>query len=258
MGIVNVTPDSFSDGGRHADADAAVSHALRLIEDGADLLDIGGESTRPGAGAVGAIEETSRVVPVIAALRKRGVTTPVSVDTTKAEVARAALDAGADLVNDVSAATRDAGMLQLCANRRCGLVLMHMRGSPANMQDDPQYTDVVREVGQYLQDRAEAAIAAGVARNHVWIDPGFGFGKLPQHNFALIRELPVLAARGFPVLVGVSRKSSLGQLTSRPVGDREIESLAAALVAALKGAAVLRTHEPGPLKRALAVARAMA
>jgi len=258
MGIVNVTPDSFSDGGKLATLEAAAAHALRLIEDGADLLDIGGESTRPGAQAVRAADETARVVPVIQALRARGATLPISIDTMKAEVAHAALDAGADIVNDVSAGTHDPGMFDLCARKECGLVLMHMRGSPRTMQDNPQYADVVGEVGEYLAGRAQAATAAGVAHEHVWIDPGFGFGKLPQHNFALIRGLPGLVARGFPVLVGVSRKSSLGQLTGRDVGDREAESLAAALVAALKGAAVLRVHEPGPIKRALAVARAMA
>jgi dihydropteroate synthase len=258
MGIVNVTPDSFSDGGRHDHTDAAVAHALRLVEDGADILDIGGESTRPGALPVPADVETARVVPVIAALRARGVGIPVSVDTTKAAVAAAALDAGADIVNDVSAATRDPDMPALCARRRCGLVLMHMRGTPRDMQNAPAYTDVVAEVAEYLRRRAEAVIAAGVAREHVWIDPGFGFGKLPAHNFALVRELPRLAATGYPVLLGLSRKSSLGNLTGRPVNDREVESLAGALVGALKGAAVLRVHEPGPLRRALAVARAMA
>lgn len=258
MGIVNVTPDSFSDGGRHDTTDSAVAHALRLVEDGADILDIGGESTRPGAQEVSAEVEAARVVPVIAALRARGVKTPVSVDTTKATVAAAALDAGASIVNDVSAGTQDPAMFGLCAQRGCGLVLMHMRGTPRTMQDAPEYADVVAEVAAYLRTRAEAAIAAGVARNHVWIDPGFGFGKLPAHNFALVRRLAELCALGFPVLVGLSRKSSLGQLTGRPADDREPESLAGALVAAMKGAAVLRVHEPGPLKRALAVARAMA
>lgn len=258
MGIVNVTPDSFSDGGHHDTTQAAVAHALRLVEDGADILDIGGESTRPGAQEVSTEVEVSRVVPVIAMLRARGVKTPVSVDTMKAGVAVAALDAGADIVNDVSAGTHDAAMLPLCAQRGCGLVLMHMRGTPRTMQQDPRYGDVVTEVGGYLRARCEAAIAAGVARNHVWIDPGFGFGKLPEHNFALVARLGELCALGFPVLVGLSRKSSLGQLTGRPAQDREPESLAAALIAAQKGAAVLRVHEPGPLKRALAVARAMA
>jgi dihydropteroate synthase len=175
----------------------------------------------------------------------------------KAAVASAAIEAGADIVNDVSAATHDGDMLATCARAGCGLILMHMRGEPRTMQQDPQYADVVSEVAQYLQMRAEAAIKAGLARNHVWIDPGFGFGKLPRHNFALVRELGSLRALGFPVVVGLSRKSSLGHITGRPAGDREPESLAGGLVAAIKGAAVIRTHEPGPLKRALLVAKEM-
>ncbi|MBX3473221.1 MAG: dihydropteroate synthase [Planctomycetes bacterium] len=257
MGIVNVTPDSFSDGGRHDTAEAGLNHALRLLDDGADILDIGGESTRPGAAAVDAKAELARVVPVIGALRRRGIEAPVSVDTSKSEVARAALDAGADIVNDVSAGTVDPALIPLCAARQCGLVLMHMQGDPRTMQQAPAYQDVVAEVRDYLAQRAKAAVAAGVKREHVWIDPGFGFGKLPAHNFALVRHLNVIASLGFAVLVGVSRKSSLGHVTGRPVEDREPESLAAALVAACKGAAVLRAHEPGPLKRAIAVARAM-
>jgi len=255
MGILNVTPDSFSDGGRHDAPSAALDHALRLIDDGADILDIGGESTRPGAKPVDASTEIARTSSVIAALRARGTTMAISIDTQKAAVAKAALDAGADIVNDVSAATQDPQMLPLCASAGCGLVLMHMRGNPATMQQDPHYDDVVGEVAQYLSGRAQAAIAAGVDARHVWIDPGFGFGKLPRHNFALVRELPRLCALGLPVLLGLSRKSSLGQITARPVTDREPESLAAALVAAMRGAAVLRVHEPGPMKRALAVAQ---
>lgn len=258
MGIVNVTPDSFSDGGRHDTPAAALDHALRLIDDGADLLDIGGESTRPGAAAVSVTEEARRVVPLVAALRARGEGVPISVDTMKASVAAAALDAGADIINDVTAGAHDPAMLGLCAARGCGLILMHMQGTPGTMQAGPQYSDVVREVAAFLESRARAAIAAGVARNHVWIDPGFGFGKLPAHNFALVRHLDGLARLGYPVLIGLSRKSSLGQLTGRPATDREPESLAGGLIAALKGAAVLRVHEPGPIKRALAVARAMA
>jgi len=257
MGIVNVTPDSFSDGGRFATVESALAHALRLVDEGADLVDIGGESTRPGAESVNAKEETQRVVPLVAALRARGLGAPISIDTMKAAVARAALDAGADIVNDVSAGSHDPAMLPLCAQRGCGLILMHMRGTPRTMQQDPRYDDVVREVHDALRGRARAAIAAGVSRNHVWIDPGFGFGKLPEHNFALVRGLADLCALGHPVVVGVSRKSSLGLITGRAAQDRGPESLAAELAAALKGAAVLRTHEPGPLRRALAVARAM-
>lgn len=255
MGIVNVTPDSFSDGGAFADRDKAVAHALRLVREGADVLDIGGESTRPGAAPVSAGDEIARVVPVIKEVRAR-VRTPISIDTMKAQVAQAALDAGADMVNDVSAGS-DPEMFRLCATRGCPLVLMHMQGTPRTMQADPRYTDVVVEVRDWLAARVEAAIAEGVARAHLWIDPGFGFGKLPAHNVALVRRLPELARLGLPLLLGVSRKSTLGKLTGAPVTDREPESLAAGLMAAMQGAAMLRVHEVGPMKRALQVARAM-
>lgn len=257
MGIVNVTPDSFSDGGAHFDAEAAIAHGLRLAEEGAAILDIGGESTRPGAAAVTADDEIARTVPVIKALRDRGVTAPLSIDTMKATVARAALDAGANIVNDVTAGTHDAAMLPLCAERGCVLVLMHMRGTPRDMQARTDYADVVGVVRDYLAARVEAAVAAGTARHRLWIDPGFGFAKLPEHNCELVNALETLAGLGCPVLLGASRKSTLGQLTGRPVNDREPESLAAGLVGALKGASVLRVHEPGPMKRALIVAQAM-
>lgn len=257
MGIVNVTPDSFSDGGLYAGVDAAVEHGLRLAADGADMLDIGGESTRPGADAVSAVDEMARVVPVIRGLRERGVTLPFSVDTMKAEVAAAALDAGADMVNDVTAGTGDPAMFALCAERRCLLILMHMRGTPRTMQDTPQYDDVVSEVRDFLAARVEAAVDAGVPRDHLWIDPGFGFGKLPGHNLDLVRRLGEFAGLGLPVLLGMSRKSTLGGLTQRPVADREPESLAAGLMGALAGAAVLRVHNVAWMHRALTVARAM-
>ena len=257
MGIVNVTPDSFSDGGRHDSVQAALEHGLKLIADGADILDVGGESTRPGAAPVTPEQEQARVLPVIRALRAQGVKVPVSIDTRNASTARAALDAGADIVNDVSAATHDPRMLSLCAERHCVLVLMHMKGDPSNMQQEPRYDDVVREVRDYLLGRVEAAVAAGCAREALWLDPGFGFGKLPEHNFALVRSLGELCATGPPVLLGVSRKSSLGGLTGRPVEDREPESLAAGLIGALKGASVLRVHEAGWMKRALRVAQSL-
>ncbi len=257
MGIVNVTPDSFSDGGRHDSVQAALEHGLKLIADGADILDVGGESTRPGAAPVTPEQEQARVLPVIRALRAQGVKVPVSIDTRNASTARAALDAGADIVNDVSAATHDPRMLSLCAERHCVLVLMHMKGDPSNMQQEPRYDDVVREVRDYLLGRVEAAVAAGCAREALWLDPGFGFGKLPEHNFALVRSLGELCATGHPVLLGVSRKSSLGGLTGRPVEDREPESLAAGLIGALKGASVLRVHEAGWMKRALRVAQSL-
>jgi dihydropteroate synthase len=255
MGILNVTPDSFSDGGRHIGD--AVERAEQMLADGADIVDVGGESTRPGAKAVTTDEEITRTAPVIAQLRKRGCRAPISIDTMKAAVAKAALDAGADIVNDVTAATHDSAMLPLCAARKCVLVLMHMRGTPRDMQARTDYAEVVGEVRDYLQARVQAAQGAGVARSRLWIDPGFGFAKLPQHNCELVARLEEIAQLGFPVLVGASRKSTLGQLTGRPVEDREPESLAAGLIAALNGASILRVHEPGPMKRALTVAQAM-
>lgn len=255
MGIVNVTPDSFSDGGALADTDAALAYALRLVREGADIIDIGGESTRPGAKPVSVPDEVARTVPLIRELRSRlGI--PISIDTSKAEVARAALDAGADIVNDVTAGS-DPEMFKLCAQRQCILSLMHMQGTPRDMQADPHYENVVQEVAGYLQRRVDAAVKAGVAPSHLWIDPGFGFGKLPRHNLELVQGLQKLSAMGFPVVLGVSRKSTLGHLTGAPVNDREPESLAAGLVGALQGAAVLRVHEVGWMKRAVKVAKAM-
>jgi len=256
MGIVNVTPDSLSDGGKHDSADAAIAHGLKLVADGADILDIGGESTRPGAAPVTPDQEQARIIPVIKALASNRGGIPISVDTRNASTAQAALDAGARIVNDVSAATHDAAMLKLCAERNCVLVLMHMKGEPGTMQQEPKYSDVVAEVRDYLAARVEAAEKAGCRREALWVDPGFGFGKMPEHNFALVKHLDALKGLG-PVVLGVSRKSSLGKLTGRPVEDREPESLAAGLVGALKGAAVLRVHEVGWMKRALKVAQAL-
>jgi dihydropteroate synthase len=258
MGVVNVTPDSFSDGGRFDAAESAIAHGLALAAEGADVLDIGGESTRPGAPDVPVDEEIRRVVPVIRGLRESGVRLPISVDTMKAQVAAAALDAGAEIVNDVAAGTGDAAMLPLCAERGCLLILMHMRGTPRTMQQAPQYGDVVTEVRDYLARRAQAAQDAGIPRDHLWIDPGFGFGKLPAHNLELVRRLEEFTTLGLPVLLGVSRKSTLGALTDQPVHDREPESLAAGLIGALKGAAALRVHNVAWTRRALTVARAMA
>lgn len=255
MGIVNVTPDSFSDGGALAGPGAAVAHALKLVREGADIIDVGGESTRPGAGTVSAAQEIARTAPVIRELRSR-LSIPISIDTSKAEVARTALDAGADIVNDVTAGS-DPEMFRLCAQRRCLLILMHMQGTPRAMQADPHYENVVQEVAGYLQQRVDAATRAGIAPSHLWIDPGFGFGKLPQHNLQLVQGLQKLAAMGFPIVLGVSRKSTLGHLTGARLGDREPESLAAGLVGALQGASVLRVHEVGWMKRAVTVAKAM-
>lgn len=239
MGVVNVTPDSLSDGGRYLGAGQAIEHGLRLFEAGAHILDIGGESTRPGAEAVPLQEELDRVLPVIEGLRDCGAA--ISVDTSKPEVMRAAIAAGVDLVNDVCALT-EPGALAAVASSQAGLCLMHMQGKPRTMQANPQYQDVVAEVAAYLRQRVAEAQAAGVRRERLLIDPGFGFGKTLDHNLALLRALPRLATIA-PVLAGLSRKSMLGQITGRPVDERLAASLAAALAAAARGAAVVRVHD---------------
>lgn len=250
MGIVNVTPDSFSDGGRHFQFEAALAHAHRLIEEGADLLDIGGESTRPGAAEVSIGDEAGRVLPLVEVLRATGV--PLSVDTSKPEVMRAALAAGAAVINDVRA-LQAPGALDAVRGSDCGLVLMHMQGTPRTMQADPHYDDVVREVGEFLQARVAAAVDAGVAADRIVVDPGFGFGKSRAHNFRLLRELDVLAALGRPLLAGLSRKSMLGAVTGRAVEDRRAASLAAALLAVERGARIVRVHEVAATRDALRV-----
>jgi len=254
MGIVNVTPDSFSDGGRYFDLERALAHAERLIAEGADLLDIGGESTRPGAAEVAVAEELARVIPLVRALRDRGV--PLSVDTSKPEVMRAALAEGASIVNDVRALQAD-GAIEAVAASGCGVVLMHMQGEPRTMQLAPHYGDVVREVGDFLRARRDALVAAGVARERIAIDPGFGFGKTAAHNFALLARLHELAALGQPVLVGLSRKSMLGQATGRAVGERVHASVAAALLAVQRGARIVRVHDVAATRDALAVWQAV-
>jgi dihydropteroate synthase len=250
MGIVNVTPDSFSDGGQFFDADAALAHARRLIDEGADILDIGGESTRPGAPAVGIDEEMRRVLPLIEALRTANV--PLSIDTSKPEVMRAALAAGACIVNDVFA-LRMPGAVETVAAHDCGVVLMHMQGTPRTMQLAPQYGDVVVEVGLFLRARSAVLQAAGVAAERIALDPGFGFGKTPAHNWTLLARLADLDVGGAPVLAGVSRKSMLGHVTGRPVTDRLAASVAAALVAVQRGAAIVRVHDVAATRDALAV-----
>jgi dihydropteroate synthase len=236
MGVLNVTPDSFSDGGRYVDFEAAVRHGLALAAQGADVVDVGGESTRPGAAPVPDDEERRRVVPVVEALAPH---VRVSVDTRKASVAEAAIEAGATLLNDVSASLHE-----VAAAGQVGWVAMHMRGEPATMQDDPRYDDVVAEVRAYLVERAEAATAAGVGE--VWIDPGIGFGKADAHNLALLRRLRSLVATGFPVVVGTSRKGFLGRLTGgAPPDDRLEASVATAVHAMLNGAAMVRAHDVG-------------
>jgi len=238
MGVVNVTPDSFSDGGRYQDRRDAVAHARRLIEEGADLVDVGGESTRPGAAPVSATEERKRILPVVEALRE----VPVSVDTRRPEVMQAALAAGASMINDIEA-LRAPGAFEAVAKSGCGISLMHMQGEPGTMQADPRYGDVVGEVKDFLAGRIAACDKAGIARNRIVADPGFGFGKTPAHNLTLLKRLPEFADLGVPILAGWSRKSSLGRITGRETGDRLAGSLAAALLALLGGARILRVHD---------------
>lgn len=253
MGIVNVTPDSFSDGGRWLDPNAAVAHGLQLAADGAGILDVGGESTRPGAAAVSAEEERRRVVPVVEGLTAAGAR--VSVDTMKAVVAEAALDAGATLVNDV-AALRDPDMAALVADRGCDVCLVHMRGEPRTMQDDPHYDDVVDDVRAFLTERVDVALAAGVARERIVLDPGIGFGKTVDHNLELLDRLDELVALGFPVLVGTSRKSFLGRIAGRDTDDRLPGTIATNVLALARGASIFRVHDVAPVRDALAVAAA--
>jgi dihydropteroate synthase len=255
VGVVNVTPDSFYDGGRWASAEAAVAHGLELAAQGADWLDVGGESTRPGSEPVPVMEECARVLPVIEQLSKR-CPLPLSVDTRRAEVAEAALARGAKVVNAVSG-LRDPELAAVCAAHGAGLVLNHMRGEPATMQGAPSYTDVVREVAQELLADAAAAEAAGVPRERIWLDPGIGFGKRPRHSLELIARLPELVALGYPVLVGPSRKSFLGELTGLPPAERLPGTLAAATACVLGGARALRMHDVAAARQAVDVAAAI-
>lgn len=254
MGIVNITPDSFSDGGRFFDPARAIDHARTLIEEGADLLDIGGESSRPGAQPVSLQEEMQRILPVIEALAHSGV--PLSVDTLKPEVMRASIAAGAALVNDI-AALQAPDALAAVAESNAAVCLMHMRGEPRTMQADPCYGDVVAEVHAFLAARVAAAQAAGIAAERILVDPGFGFGKRLAHNLALLREIGRFAGLGAGVLAGLSRKSMLGELTGRKVGDRGTASVAAALIAAQNGAKILRVHDVAATRDALAVWQAV-
>ena len=254
MGVVNVTPDSFSDGGRFLEPRAAISHAETLIEQGADLLDIGAESSRPGARGVSAEEELARVMPVLEALSDCPV--PVSVDTVKPEVMRAALGAGASMINDIGA-LRAPGAIEAVAASDAAVCLMHMQGEPHTMQRDPHYGDVVTEVAAFLAERVAAASAAGIARERIAVDPGFGFGKTVAHNFELLRNLDRIAALGLPVVAGWSRKSTLGALTGRPADDRLAASLAAALLAVERGARIVRVHDVAATRDALRVLAAL-
>jgi dihydropteroate synthase len=257
MGIVNVTPDSFFDGGRFSDPQRAVEHALRLVEEGADLLDIGAESTRPGALPVDAREERRRLLPVVAAVAK-AVAVPISVDTFKAEVARAAIDAGAVMVNDVTALRGDRAMVDVVAETGAGLALMHMQGTPETMQQAPHYGDVVGEVARFLTERARFAIDHGVAKDRIALDPGIGFGKTLEHNLDLLANLHVLVESGYPLLVGPSRKGFIGQLTGQSVEARGWGTAGAVALAVEQGAHILRVHDVGPMKDVAKVAVAIA
>ena len=259
MGVVNVTPDSFSDGGLYLEADAAVSRGEQLAAEGADILDVGGESTRPGAEPVTAEIERERVLPVVERLARTGgraAAVRVSVDTSKAAVAHAALDAGADVVNDVTAFRGDPEMAGVVASAGVDCCLMHMKGEPRTMQEDPRYDDVVSEVASFLEERVQFAVAEGVAEERIWLDPGIGFGKTVEHNLALLRRLDEIAALGRPVAIGVSRKSFIGKLTGREVDDRAAGTIAANVVALERGARIFRVHDVAEHRDALSVAGA--
>jgi dihydropteroate synthase len=257
LGIVNVTPDSFADGGEHATTDAAVAHGLRLAEEGADALDVGGESTRPGAEDVPLEEELRRVIPVIERLAREA-TLPISVDTSKPEVMRAAVEAGAGMINDVYALRRE-GALDTAASLRVPVVLMHMQGEPRSMQDAPQYDDVVGDVHRFLAERLFAAEMAGIAKKQIVVDPGFGFGKTLAHNLALLAQFERFTELGVPVLAGLSRKKSIGDLTSRSDPHARVHgSVAAHLIAAQRGAMLLRVHDVAATVDALKVWAAVA
>ena len=251
MGIVNVTPDSFSDGGRYGEVDAALAHGQRLLSEGADILDIGGESSRPGAHPVSAEEELRRVLPVLEGALRLGC--PISIDTAKPELMRAALALGVDIVNDINALRAPGALEQAAAHPSCGVCLMHMQGEPRSMQAEPVYGDVVREVGDFLVARAELLRQAGVAAERIVLDPGIGFGKTAAHNFELLKRQDALLQRGYPLLVGWSRKSSLGALTGRGSSDRMVASVAAALAAVQRGAHIVRVHDVAATVDALKV-----
>ena len=251
MGVLNVTPDSFSDGGAHATLDLALSHAEQMIADGVDIIDIGGESTRPGSAPVSIAQEMDRVMPVLYALRDCG--KPLSVDTRRPEVMREAVLAGADMINDIEG-FRDPASLAAVSDSECALCIMHMQGEPGTMQQDPQYRDVVAEVGDFLAERAHAARELGIAMQRLCIDPGFGFGKTLDHNLALLAQLDGLQHRlPLPLLAGLSRKTMIGKLTGKPVEQRMAGSLAAALVAVRNGARIVRVHDVAETVDALKV-----
>jgi dihydropteroate synthase len=255
MGVVNVTPDSFSDGGLYLDPEVAIQHGVDLAEAGAAILDVGGESTRPGAEEVGVEEELRRVVPVIEGLR--GVEAQVSIDTSKAAVAAAAVDTGAGIVNDVTALRGDAEMAALCAERGATVVLMHMLGTPRTMQSNPVYEDVVDDVKAFLAERMEVAVAAGIAEERIWLDPGIGFGKTAEHSLELLRRLAELRELGRPLVIGTSRKSFIGRVDGSDAGERLGGTIASSVLAAAEGAKVLRVHDVAEVAEAMAVAGAI-
>lgn len=257
MGVLNVTPDSFSDGGRYLDPAAAVDHALRLIADGADILDIGGESARPGSLPVPSAEQIQRIVPVIQAIRQK-TDALISVDTTRADVAQAALDAGADILNDISAGRDDPAMLPLAADRRAPIVLMHMQGTPRTMQQNPYYEDVVAEVCAFLRQRTQAALDCGVERHRILLDPGIGFGKTVTHNLTLLQRLDDLAAIGQPLLIGTSRKAFIGTITNQPDPANRVFGTAATVAwAVAHGAGIVRVHDVNPMAQVVTMTQAI-
>lgn len=257
MGVINVTPDSFSDGGEFLDPDAAVAHGIRLAADGAAILDVGGESTRPGADPVAEDEELRRTIPVVQGLAAEQTGWEISIDTTKAVVAEAALEAGATIVNDVSALRFDPGMAALCAERRATCCLMHMLGEPRTMQADPRYEDVVSDVKAFLEQQLAFAVGEGVAEEKVWLDPGIGFGKTVEHNLELLRRLEEIVAIGRPVVIGTSRKSFLGRIAGgREEGDRLAGTIATNVMALERGARIFRVHDVAQVADALTVAAA--
>jgi dihydropteroate synthase len=255
LGIVNVTPDSFSDGGLYLDPAAAIAHGRELLAEGADIVDVGGESTRPGAAAVDAAEELRRTEPVVRALADEDIS--VSIDTSKVVVAEVALDAGATIVNDVTAFAAEPELADLCADRGCGVVLMHMQGTPRTMQENPTYDDVVDDVKAFLADRVAFAVGRGIAEDAIWVDPGIGFGKMAEHNLELLRRLGELRDLGRPVVIGTSRKSFLGKLTGRDVSGRVGGTIASNVIAYANGADVFRVHDVRAVRDALVVAEAI-
>lgn len=256
MGIVNITPDSFSDGGRYFSSRAATAHAINLVAQGADLLDLGAESTRPGSAPVGEQEEIDRLLPVLNEVVKQ-TTVPISVDTMKSRVARLALDAGASIINDVTAMRFDPDMAAVVAASGAGIVLMHMQGMPATMQLSPSYDNVVSDVREFLSERIEAAENAGIVKSRIMLDPGFGFGKLQMHNLELLNQLAVFSQLGCPVLVGLSRKAFLGKMLDRPVTEREWGTAAAVALAVDRGAAIIRVHDVAGMRDVVRVAAAV-